>query len=216
MFKFESNDNFVDGILSEDQLYNQIEEPEEVKFIDLTLQPHEKVGCKSGAYLLASYYEMMKFMTEDPHYLSDQDIDKSIYDKIIHDQDGNITLSNGINCIADLLNGSSILKYKPIYALYAINLKRMIQKHSFSIVELKANSAYCSMDSQSMNGKYEISANQNVLAEDLTKAFICVGYDKYGAILFNSLGKSYGQCGYIKMKWDVLNQNFIKAVALTT
>lgn len=211
MFLKNTQDNF-----EFEQPIAQYTYPNKLYNVQCTSTPYNICGEKSGSFLLGQYLNSLRLQTIDETKYSDEWIVENLYEPIKNNKFGYITLNDGMTKVCEeMTNYFPYLSSKDIVYFNSTDmLKRYIHRCNIAVVEMQANSAYMNTQNNTMNGKFDISTNGQCLTEDLTKGFICVGYDDNGFVLFNSLGESYGNSGFIRVSHDVFKLNFIKGVVL--
>lgn len=62
---------------------------------------------------------------------------------------------------------------------------------------------------------FEITGAGSSVSDDVTKGFVCFGYDADGVLLQNTLSPSSGSLGFNKMTWAAFEQLFVQGACFT-
>lgn len=184
--------------------------PTSMQFVDCTLAPRENNTYMSGSYLIAQYADIINFRrTVTNSTLSDDEIKTKIYDPSKILDDNLITLSKGMESCA--INVFSLDASNVIYLNSIEMIKRFLHQYHALIVEMKLSTSI-----SSQNGTFDVSDVGTIISEasGCTKGFLAIGYDDYGIVVQNTLGRKYGSLGFARIKWNVLSSLLVKAVAI--
>lgn len=192
--------------------------PRKLNFVENTCEPHKVTGLKSGAYVIASFLECVIFQQNDSKCFNDNEVNNIIYNPSKTNISEYISLKSGIEkaCgyIHDTLKITNISTKNLIWFNTLESCKRYIHRNNYIIVEMKANSSLLNYDEHIQGSNFIISTNGHIVSSELSKGFVCCGYDEDGFIVMNTLGQSYGSSGFVKITNDVFNENFIKGVTI--